>query len=616
MPKHKQTHGRPKTISCPRCGKKICFKTNVLQHMNQPTGICFAASWAISNRSLYQFHPDESFRGHDPSFEAHQSPSLVDQPSPSPPCSESLPPHNYDPSVNAPEDVEMDMPDHFDNESQDQQNFMEAYQGCGEAFLGGSTFMDLFWQDEHAEERRTNLYFPFASCDEWDFASWCLRSGLSMAAIDSLLSLNVVWTCAVRVCCIYEDWLSGDSAWAMQLQDQIPKGGTMFGVVLSSDKTNISVISGNWMVYPLLISLANIDPVIHSKISLHTYFLLALLPITKFTHKQSCICSLLQDRLTHATLNKVLEPLKVAARMGYMMSDPVGNLRYCYTPLVGYIADTPEQTLLACVGPKASLFTTATSKQALSLNGVVEPFWDGWPLSCPSLFLHIETLHHFHRFAWDHDDKWCIEVVTPPELDFVGYRTFNDGISKLKQVTGRDHRTVQRYIVGVIAGAVPPRFLIAIRALLDFRYLAQAPVFSDQSLDKLTEALQVFHDNKDAVVQAGGWKKSSKWEIPKLELLQSVVSNIRHSGPVWQWSADATEHAHIQEIKNPARMGNNQNYYDQIARYLDRSDKCFRFNLATYFETRGTKAATLESDDDFTQGGEDHDDVDDVPSHG
>ncbi|KAF8548502.1 hypothetical protein OG21DRAFT_1489339 [Imleria badia] len=388
-------------------------------------------------------------------------------------------------------------------------------------------------------------------------------------------------------------------------------------------------MSGNRMAYPLLISLTNIDPEIRSKTSMHTYLLLALLPIAKFTHKQTHIWSLLQDRLTHAALNNALEPLKMAACVGYMMSGPIGNLRYCYTLLAAYIADMPEQTLLAGVGPKASLFTTATLKhfgdptlhdprtgshtltairkaskkcsskdykeflkaaKSLSLNGVVEPCWDEWPLSCPSRFLHVEPLHHFHRFAWDHDVKCCIKVVTAPEIDFhfsllqttIGYHVFDDGISKLKQVTGCDHCAVQCYIVGIVTGTVPTKFLITIRLLLDFRYLAQAPapVFSDQSLEKLTDALQRFHDNKDAIVQAGGQMESSGWEIPKLELLQSVVSTIRHSGPIMQWSVDTTEHAHIQEIKTPAQMGNNQNYYNQIARYLDRSDKCFHFDLA------------------------------------
>ena len=210
---------------------------------------------------------------------------------------------------------------------------------------------------------------------------------------------------------------------------------------------------------------------------------------------------------------------------------------------------------MACMNPKASPLTTATSKQfgdpishppctgsltlhairmvfekcspqdyraflkvarALYLNGVIELFWVDWPLSGPSEFLHPETLHHFHQFSWDHDIKWCIVVVTALEIDFrfsllqpvIGYRGFEDGISNLKQVTGRDHHSIQRYIIGVIAGAVPRQFLIAIHVLVEFRYLAQAPRFSNQSLSKLTDTLKLFHDHKDTVTQAGGRKDS------------------------------------------------------------------------------------------------------------
>ena len=41
MPRAKTTHGRLKPISCPWCSKKFCSETNVLQHMNQPTGSCY-----------------------------------------------------------------------------------------------------------------------------------------------------------------------------------------------------------------------------------------------------------------------------------------------------------------------------------------------------------------------------------------------------------------------------------------------------------------------------------------------------------------------------------------------------------------------------------------------
>ena len=196
-------------------------------------------------------------------------------------------------------------------------------------------------------------------------------------------------------------------------------------------------------------------------------------------------------------------------------------------------------------------------------------------------------LHHLHRFSFDHDLQWCLAVVGDEELDYqffltrtlVGYRLFGEGVSKLKQVTGRDHRAIQRYIIGIVAGAVPSRFLSVIRGLLDFRYLAQMPSFDESDLAKVDAALQSFHDNKDTIISTG---VRSHFEIPKLELLQHAVPSIRASGAVLQWSADVTEHAHVTEIKKPARAGNNQNYYSQIARHLDRAEKCARFDVATH----------------------------------
>ena len=274
------------------------------------------------------------------------------------------------------------------------------------------------------------------------------------------------------------------------------------------------------MVHLLLLSLANIDSDIRSKGSLHGFVLLALLPVASFIHKKSHIRTLLSDRLVHESLDFVLHPLKIAAAVGVMMSDPVGNLWYCFTPLVTYISDMPEQSLLAGTGPKASPVSTATHKEfsdpfphpshtatqtlddirwacsaadpddfeeflkvvkCYFLNGVHKPFYRNWLLSDPSIFLTPEMLHHFHHLFWDHDVPWCIFALGLDEIDYrfspvqapVGYHSFEEGISKLKQVMGRDHRAVQRYIVGVIAGAVPVKFLAAIRFLLDFRYLAQ-----------------------------------------------------------------------------------------------------------------------------------------------
>jgi hypothetical protein len=392
-------------------------------------------------------------------------------------------------------------------------------------------------------------------------------------------------------------------------------------------------MTGGRQAHPLLISLANILLDFRMKATNHAFLLLALLPISKFIHKDKKIRSILGNRMIHECLDFILNPLKKAAEVGVMMSDPVGSCRYVFTPLAAYIVDVEEALKLSGVAGKTSHITMANYKafgdpfqheprtasttlaslhaieetvspwefapyikavRAHRLNGVHRPFWRDWPLSDPSTFFTPEPLHHWHKMFWDHDAKWCIRVIGGAEIDFrfsilhphTGFRQFNEGISKLKQVTGREHRDIQRYLVSVIADAVPKDFLIAIRSLMDFRYLAQAPEISDQICNEMDITLREFHDHKQAIILARGRtgkgnKVIDNWYIPKLELLQSVTSNIRENGVAIQWSADVTERCHVTEIKGPSNSTNNQNYESQICRHLDRTDKCRRFDVAT-----------------------------------
>jgi hypothetical protein len=411
-------------------------------------------------------------------------------------------------------------------------------------------------------------------------------------------------------------------------------------------------MTGNRTAHPLLISLANIAMDFRTKTSNDLFLLLALLPIPKFIHSDRKIRGVLENRLIHFCLDIILEPLKKATQFGTLMEDPLGLRRVCFPPLAAYIVDTPESALVACVAGKTSSVTMASYKQfgddyrheprtpsitlarlhavesvvdpweleayvneskKYRLNGVHRPFWRDWPLADPSVFLTSEPLHHWHRQFWDHDVKWCMNAVGKPEFDFrfailhpqTGFRHFKEGISSLKQVTGREHRDVQRYIVSVIAGAVPPKFLVAIRALLDFRYLAQSHVISEETCSSIDDSLQEFHSHKQAILDAGarrGKKLIHNWYIPKLEFFQSVATNIRENGVAIQWSADITEHAHITTVKDPARSGNNQNYEPQICRYLDRLDKLRQFDLATSIKEakvdfRAGADADLEGED-------------------
>ena len=130
---------------------------------------------------------------------------------------------------------------------------------------------------------------------------------------------------------------------------------TLAGVILSSDKSNISAMTGRCVAHPLLISLANLFMDFWMKGSNCTFLLLTLLPIPKFIHKDWPIRSVLESHMIHECLDFILAPLKKAAEVGIMMSDPAGSLRHIFTPLSAYIVDMQEASLLAAVAGKTSV---------------------------------------------------------------------------------------------------------------------------------------------------------------------------------------------------------------------------------------------------------------------
>ena len=122
-------------------------------------------------------------------------------------------------------------------------------------------------------------------------------------------------------------------------------------------------MTGGRVAHPLLISLANLLMDFRTKASNHAFQLLALLPVPHFIHKNHKIRGILENRLIHQCLDFILEPLKIAAEVGIMMSDPLGSVRYVYTPLAAYIVDTQEAIALSGVTGKTSHLTMATYKQ-------------------------------------------------------------------------------------------------------------------------------------------------------------------------------------------------------------------------------------------------------------
>ena len=413
-------------------------------------------------------------------------------------------------------------------------------------------------------------------------------------------------------------------------QDLLPEGATIVPIMAASDKTPVTTHSDGLEMHPLFLTIGNIRSDVRMKANSHAWSLVAFMPIPKFKAHPD-YQTILQARVWHKCMDIICANLKISAHMGEYMPDPVGDLRYCFTPLVAYTADLPEQQMIAGVAQSSSPVTLARTSQfgdgipypprdalhtlqqlfeiAQQVNvwdvaeflkrckergllGVHLPFWRNWMLSDPSIFLVPELLHTCHKFFFDHLFKWCKEVIGALELDAryksmhkrVGIRHFASGVCHVQKMTGREHRDIQRTIVAVIAGAAPVGFVRAIRALVNFIYLAQNPVQTQASIEKLKATLNDFHANKHFVTEVEARRTKtgvkSDFNIPKLELFQSFASAIENVGSLMQYTADVSERLLITHCKRAfKRTFHNSDFAEQIVRLLDREERMHLFNL-------------------------------------
>ena len=388
-------------------------------------------------------------------------------------------------------------------------------------------------------------------------------------------------------------------------------------------------------MHPVFVTIGNIQSDVRMQATSYTWCCVAFIPTPEF-EIHSDFQSLLSTRLFHHCQDIMFASLKEAAEWGAQMTDALGYICRCFTLLVGYIADLPEQQMVACVAKNASPVTTATISEfgdsfphppqsgvetlqkindictqgvhpwdvamfqakakAIKLSGVHLPFWHNWKFANPMYFLIGELLHSGHKFIFNHVLKWCKEAARKHVLDahyktqhkYVGVRHFGSGISHVNQMTGREHCDIQQTLVPMLVKASPtvsPLFVYCIQLIIKFIYRAQSPIHTDATISLMVDALSEFHGTKQAIIQAEarhgmtGVKKN--FNIPKLKLFQSFAWNIWDNGTLMQYTADVTEHLHITHCKIPFEQTNwNLNtFIDQIVRLLNCEENIQHFNL-------------------------------------
>ena len=160
-----------------------------------------------------------------------------------------------------------------------------------------------------------------------------------------------------------DEFHTGDYMWKLQVstfkqnkqhtdsrhkKDKLPDGATVAPVIISSDKTHLSVMSGDSHAWPVYLTLGNISKSVRRKPTMRAQILLAYLPVTKPQVFSKARRSLEIYRLFHRCMKRVLESLKGAGEDGEDILCADGFVRRVWPILAAYIADFPEQCLVSC----------------------------------------------------------------------------------------------------------------------------------------------------------------------------------------------------------------------------------------------------------------------------
>ncbi|KAF8287638.1 hypothetical protein DL93DRAFT_2234551 [Clavulina sp. PMI_390] len=468
---------------------------------------------------------------------------------------------------------------------------------------------------------------------------------------------------------VWHEESTGDLFNEIQRDRRIPKGAMILSIKLASDKTHLTNFSGDKNMWPVYISIGNIHKGTRNKPSRRAWILLAKLPTPKFAAfkarldatkaEKERMPGILQKRLFHQCMEIVLAPLKTLKATHAV--DPSGYDRVVVPVLTSWLADLEELLLVLGLGAKQCpkcmagfdeldkhdhVYDTRTADSILQqirsvreeleepdiwqwcrsawgkgLSGVERVCWEGLPVDICRVMC-VDALHGLHKMFADHIVKWISNTITENELDLrfiaqphrIGFRNFAEGVSHLKQRSGRENRDLERLILPALAGApeAEPSVLKAVRAILDFIAKATMPLHTDETLQLMDADLDEFWRHVDVFRRNGSrlGKKSGKviqhFKIPKLHLLCHYSSDIRDHGTTDNYSTEICESLHKPYCKAAWHHTNRKEYDQQIIDYLSRMEAIHTY--VAYLTWRQQHYPRHENDD------YDHDNPHDHPN--
>ena len=116
----------------------------------------------------------------------------------------------------------------------------------------------------------------------------------------------------------------------------------------------------------------------------------------------------------------------------------------------------------------------------------------------------------------------------------------------------------------------PQRVTHAIRAILDFIYLAQLPVQSTTTLNDLEASLSAFHANMEVFIDLG---IHTNMNLLKLHALHHYTYSIKNFGTIGNYNTEYTERLHIDLAKEAHCAIDQKDEYIQMTTWLEWKEK-------------------------------------------
>jgi hypothetical protein len=323
--------------------------------------------------------------------------------------------------------------------------------------------------------------------------------------------------------------------------------------------------------------------------------------------------------LYHSCMGEILKPLQKAGEEGITMATANGQLWHMHPILAAFIGDYPEQSLTTCTyfgdcpccdAPRGDLgdgsldsnlrdldhvfdvlssFDTDPSEfinlcRESRIKPVFSPFWHNLPYLNIFNSITPDVLHQLYQGLIKHLVDWLIKAFGPLEIDACcrrlppnhNLRSFTKGITSLSHVSGKEHDQIARILIGLIIGlelgnghsTIP--LVRSAHALLDFLFLAQYPIHTDDTLELLEDALSRFHESKHIFVDLG---IRNNFNLPKLHFAKHYALKIKHFGSADNFNTEYTERLHIDFTKDAT---NRKAEYVQMTVWLEHKEKISR----------------------------------------